>query len=121
MEQYLSKIVVVIPALNPDERMVHMVKELTDSGVKNILIVDDGSTVDRRKYFHTCKTEYNCRILRHVTNFGKGTALKSAFDHLLQFRPDIMGTVTADCDGQHSVKDILMCAKLTYENPDSHT
>ena len=69
--------------------------------------------------FKTCKETCHCKIIRHVVNFGKGIALKSAFNYILEQRPDIKGAVTVDCDGQHALPDINTCAKLTYEHPDS--
>ncbi len=119
MGNYKKEIAIVIPALNPNERMVALVKELKDTGFENIILVDDGSEIENRIYFKTCKEEYHCRIIRHVVNFGKGIALKSAFNHILENRPDITGTVTVDCDGQHVVEDIVTCAKLVSENSDS--
>lgn len=119
MGTYKNEIAIVIPALNPNERMIALVKELKDVGFENIILVDDGSEIENRKYFKTCKEDYNCRIIRHVINFGKGMALKSAFNHILDNRPDIAGTVTVDCDGQHVTEDIVTCAKMVHEHPDS--
>lgn len=118
MGNFKHDIAIVIPALNPDQRMVSLVKDLNEAGFTNIILVDDGSEIENRIYFKTCKEKYNCRIIRHVINFGKGIALKSAFNHILDNRPDIMGTVTVDCDGQHIVDDIITCAKLVHAHPD---
>lgn len=118
MGNYKEKIAVIIPALDPDERMVTLVGELHNAGYKNIILVDDGSTIPNRQYFKKCKETYNVKIIRHVVNFGKGIALKSAFNHILNQRPELAGAVTVDCDGQHVLKDINTCAKLTYENSD---
>lgn len=118
MGTYKNEIAIVIPALNPNDRMITLVQNLKEAGFENIILVDDGSEIENRKYFKTCKEEYNCRIIRHVINFGKGIALKSAFNHILDNRPDIMGTVTVDCDGQHVLKDIITCARLIHEHPD---
>lgn len=119
MGNYKKEIAIVIPALNPDHRMVNLVKDLKDIGFEHIILVDDGSEIEKRKYFKTCKEQYRCRIIRHVINFGKGMALKSAFNHILDNRPDILGTVTVDCDGQHLVSDIDTCARLVAKHPDS--
>lgn len=118
MGDYRQDIAIIIPALDPDERMVTLVGQLHQSGFQNIILVDDGSKIINRKYFKTCKETYGCKIIRHVVNFGKGIALKSAFNYILESRPDIAGAVTVDCDGQHVLKDITTCAKLTAENPD---
>ncbi len=118
MSSYKDAIAIIIPALDPDERMVSLVRELRTSGFANIILVDDGSQIENRKYFKRCKEEYDCTIIRHVVNFGKGIALKSAFNHILEFRSDLAGAVTVDCDGQHILADVDTCARLTYENPD---
>lgn len=118
MGDYRDKIAIIIPALDPDERMVTLVSKLHDFGYKNIILIDDGSAIKNRKYFKECKEHYDVKVIRHVINFGKGIALKSAFNHILEHCPDIVGAVTVDCDGQHIVNDINTCAKLTFENPD---
>lgn len=118
MGNFKQKIAIIIPALDPDDRMVKLVDELHSSGFENIILVDDGSKIANRKYFKTCKESFGCRIIRHVVNFGKGIALKSAFNYILESRPDIAGAVTVDCDGQHILKDITTCARLTAEHPD---
>lgn len=118
MGNYKEKIAVIIPALDPDERMVTLVDELHKDGFTNIILVDDGSTIPNRQYFKKCKEAYDVKIIRHVVNFGKGIALKSAFNYILENRPDLLGAVTVDCDGQHVLKDINTCAKLTFNNPD---
>lgn len=118
MGNYKEAIAIIIPALDPDNRMVSLVRELHTSGYENIILVDDGSLVSNRKYFKTCKEQYNCKVIRHIVNFGKGMALKSAFNYILESSPDIQGVVTVDCDGQHVLKDIDTCAQMTYENPD---
>ncbi|MCR4604949.1 MAG: bifunctional glycosyltransferase family 2/GtrA family protein [Eubacterium sp.] len=119
MGDFKKDMAIVIPALNPDDKMVTTVKSLKETGFENIILVDDGSEISNRVYFRTCKEEYGCKIIRHVVNFGKGIALKSAFNYILTECPDIAGAVTCDCDGQHLTKDIEKCAALTYENPDS--
>ena len=119
MSDYKKNIAIVIPALNPDEKMVKTVKDIKQAGFENIILVDDGSEIKNRAWFRMCKEECGAVVIRHVVNFGKGIALKSAYNHILEKCPDIEGAVSCDCDGQHLVKDIVECAKLTCENPDS--
>lgn len=118
MGKYKNDIAVIIPALDPDERMVALVEKLHTAGFLHIILVDDGSAIANRRFFKTCRERYDCTVIRHVVNFGKGIALKSAFNHILEKCPDICGVVTVDCDGQHVLADIDTCARLTYENPD---
>lgn len=47
-----------------------------------------------------------CTVLRRARNRGKGFALKEGFRHIAGVSP-IEQVVTADCDGQHSARDIL--------------
>lgn len=119
MGDYHKDIAIVIPALDPDENMVKLVGKLHDLGFSRIILVDDGSLIENRHLFKTCKESYGAIVIRHVVNFGKGIAIKSAFNHILENCPDIAGAVTADCDGQHKVEDIEKCAMLTCEDPDS--
>lgn len=118
MSSYKEEIGVVIPALNPDEKMVNLVNNLHSHGFRHIILVDDGSQTVNRKYFETTKENYHCHVIRHVVNFGKGMALKSAFNYVLDQLPDIKGVVTVDCDGQHTLADTVTCAKLTWKHPD---
>lgn len=39
----LEEVVIVIPALNPDEKFINFLEELRRKGFKHILCVDDGS------------------------------------------------------------------------------
>lgn len=118
MSEIFSSIGIIIPALNPDEKLIHFVENLSRSGFPNIILVDDGSDKDKRVIFDTCKTDGGCEVLRHATNLGKGMALKTAFNYILDKREDIKGVVTVDCDGQHSLPDTITCSKLVLENED---
>ena len=46
MCEYKSKIAVIIPALDPDEKMISLVRELHGAGFENIIMVDDGSKIE---------------------------------------------------------------------------
>lgn len=118
MGTFYTDTAIVIPALNPDEQMVTLVRELREAGFQHIILVDDGSEVANRKYFKNCADTYGCHVIRHVVNLGKGTALKSAFNYILDNCPDIKAAVTVDCDGQHTPNDIITCARLVWEHPD---
>ena len=45
MESFKETIAIIIPALDPDERMVTLVRDLRQSGYQNIILVDDGSQI----------------------------------------------------------------------------
>ncbi|MBO6109016.1 MAG: bifunctional glycosyltransferase family 2/GtrA family protein [Eubacterium sp.] len=118
MTDHHKRIAVIIPALDPDEKMTGLVRDLHMKGFVHIILVDDGSEIKNRVYFKKCKEEYGAKIIRHVVNFGKGIAIKSALNHLIDNEYDIKGVVTCDCDGQHLAEDIDKCARITYEHQD---
>lgn len=113
MEQ---KVAVVIPALNPDEKLLETLDELCAVWDGPIVVVDDGS--GGGPVFEQAK-RMNCTVLTHCVNLGKGRALKTAFNYCACTWPQLVGCVTADADGQHAVDDICRCAKELLKNPDS--
>lgn len=112
-----EEIPVIIPSLEPDERLIGIVGDLLDKGIKNIIIVDDGSGEKFKSFFAEVEAR-GCVVLRHAVNLGKGRALKTAFNYCLQNFSESDGCVTADSDGQHTAEDILRCAEALCENPD---
>ena len=95
------KTLIVIPALNPPEELIDYVERLRASGLEDILIVDDGSSKKFKHIFVELKGKYDCQLLTHAKNLGKGRALKNAFNYFLTM-PDVKeynGLVTADSDG----------------------
>ena len=113
-----SSAAVVLPSLNPDEKFEAVVNGLIDNGFEHIVIVDDGSDEDRKKYFREAETHPECRVLVHEVNKGKGRALKDAFSYISENMPDVSGVITIDGDGQHLVKDIIACGNLMLEKKD---
>lgn len=102
----IENVSVIIPAYKPDEKLLHTLGELVDTGFTDILVVDDGSGVEFEPVFEKVKAIPQCTLLRHPVNRGKGAALKTAFAYFLDNRPGGSGVVTADADGQHLAKDI---------------
>ena len=98
---------IVIPAYEPDEKLIGLLGELKNAGLSPVIVVDDGS--DKEKFgqiFDKAGSEFGAVVLRHAVNMGKGRALKDAFNYCLNEYPDLVGVVTADSDGQHSSTDI---------------
>ena len=117
MFDYLD-VPVIIPSLEPDDRLPTLLGEMRQAGIRRILLVDDGSSQSYRHYFDEAE-EQGCTVLRHAVNLGKGRALKTAFNHCLNVWPDAPGAITADSDGQHSVPDILRFMQEMCAHPDS--
>ncbi len=107
----------VIPSLDPDDRLPATIHAAIDAGVDDILLVDDGSSPENRHYFEELSALPQVTLLTHPVNQGKGAALKTAFSYFLENRTDRIGVVTADGDGQHRTKDILACAREMENDP----
>jgi glycosyltransferase involved in cell wall biosynthesis len=105
----MMNVTVVIPSLNPDEKIVNTVKGLIEEGFKDIIVVDDGSAPKYKKYFKEVQKLDEVKVLVHKENKGKGRAMKTAFRYIPQNRKDTKGVVTVDGDGQHLPKDIKKC------------
>jgi glycosyltransferase involved in cell wall biosynthesis len=106
----LARIAVIIPAFNPDNSLVQLVKALAQYPYAEVVVVDDGSRQACEPVFVEVAALSGVTLLRHAVNVGKGRALKTAFNHCLLQKPPLLGVVTADADGQHKVDDIARVA-----------
>lgn len=112
-----DRVPVVIPSYDPDEKLTRTVSELIAEGFSDVIVIDDGSREDTKKFF-PAESE-NVTVLCHEVNRGKGAGLKTAFNYILEHRPDAIGCVTADGDGQHRPADVAACAREMLAHPDS--
>ncbi|HYQ75623.1 glycosyltransferase family 2 protein [Cellulomonas sp.] len=108
--------IVLIPAYEPDERLVRLVDDLraTAPGVQ-VLVVDDGSGPAYRALFDRVRGP-GCTVLTYPGNRGKGCALKTGFAYAERHHPG-QPVVCADSDGQHSVADVLRVAAALDAQP----
>ncbi len=107
----LSKISVVLPSLDPDEKLAAVIDGLLEYGFTDIILVNDGSKAENLHYFEDAAAQHpEIHLLHHPTNRGKGAALKTAFSWFLENRPDAAGVVTVDGDNQHHPEDTKACA-----------
>lgn len=94
---------IVIPAYNPDDRLIALLKELSYKLEAVLLIVNDGSRIEAEEIFH--EAENYGIVLQHDRNCGKGKAVKTALTFIRDQK--VSGRVIiADADGQHTVTDI---------------
>ena len=113
----ISNVTVILPSLNPDEKLLNTVKGLIEVGFKDIVIINDGSEDENTEYFPNTDEYPQCTVINHWINRGKGAGLKTAFAYIKKARPNCVGVVTADGDGQHSPKDIFACTeRMLNEN-----
>ena len=105
------KVSVIIPSLNPDEKLVTVVDSLIQKGFRDIILVNDGSDDSHMWPFDKVSAYDECTILTHEVNKGKGRALKTAFEYCIANRKDSAGVVTVDGDNQHKADDIYNCCE----------
>ncbi|MHB8076033.1 glycosyltransferase [Desulfosporosinus fructosivorans] len=96
---------ILIPAYEPDIRLLTLIEKLQAVCNFKIVVVDDGSGNAYSGIFKTVQ-DYGCTVLTHTTNQGKGRALKTGFRYILE-TGESEGVVCADSDGQHLPQDII--------------
>ncbi|WP_124066824.1 bifunctional glycosyltransferase family 2/GtrA family protein [Clostridium sp. E02] len=104
---------IVIPAYEPDDRMIALLQELNEKSAARLIVVNDGSSKESDSVFR--KAEDYARILTHDKNYGKGKAIKTALN-FIQKDGEEGGIVLADADGQHVAEDILLLLDKIFEN-----
>lgn len=108
---------ILIPAYEPNKRLLDLIHELKRICDYKIIIVDDGSGNNFRHIFKQAE-EAGCTVLTHMFNMGKGQALKTGFSYIKE-SDEKEGVVTADCDGQHLPRDIVKIAQAIKDNESS--
>ncbi|MBR2925498.1 MAG: bifunctional glycosyltransferase family 2/GtrA family protein [Clostridia bacterium] len=107
---------VIIPAYKPDDRLPPYVAALKDAGIGKIVIVDDGSGEDFASLFASIPQDDVVHIISYTPNGGKGVALKRGMQYVQDECPEMQYVVTADSDGQHTVKDVLRMVESMGED-----
>ena len=113
------KELVLIPSYKPNSILLDFLGELEAKGIKDVLIVDDGSGEKYRGVFKEASEKYpNCEVIYHAVNLGKGRAIKTGFNHALNKYEDLTGVVVCDSDGQHPADSVKKAAEAMKEHPD---
>ena len=107
--------VILIPSLEPDDRLPAYISRLSESGFARIVVVDDGSAASYQPIFQELETVPGTAVLHHEVNRGKGVALKTGYRYILDRMKGVTGVITADADGQHTVEDCLRLAEKLKE------
>lgn len=119
-----NPVTIIIPSLNPDEKLLDVVESIAEADFSRLILVDDGSKAENRVYFDRALeiakgADIPAVLLRHGKNLGKGRALKTAFNHYLCDTEGCVGVVTVDGDNQHGIEDIKSCAQALVKRPDT--
>lgn len=111
-------VTIIIPSLNPDDKLGQVLDGLAAEGFQDIVLVNDGSSKAHLQPFLDAAARPEVTVLTHEVNRGKGRALKTAFDWCLQNRPGIDGVITVDGDNQHKPRDVRACAEAMLREPE---
>lgn len=106
-----TKASVILPSYDPSERLLSTINGLIEVGFEDIILIDDGSREECKRYFDEAQKLPQCTVIHHTKNKGKGRALKTGFEYYLKHRPDSSGAVTTDDDGQHTPQDVMACTR----------
>jgi len=89
----LDEYVVLIPAYNPDQALVTLVRELKETGFVHVIVVNDGSVEPSQTVFDEVG-KWVTTVLVHERNQGKGAALKTGIRHVVERFPGTHGVIT---------------------------
>jgi glycosyltransferase involved in cell wall biosynthesis len=95
----MARYCVVIPAFQAAKTIGDLVARVKPQGL-GVIVVDDGS----HDATAAISSAQGALVISHVTNQGKGSALRTGFEHALRSGYD--GIVTLDSDGQHDPAEI---------------
>ncbi len=94
-------VLVIVPAYNEEEKIGRVIRGLFEQGLKNVVVVDDGSTDGT-----VAEAEkLGVKILRHEINRGQGAALETGNAYARLVNADQV--VHFDADDQFNPADVL--------------
>jgi len=93
------RICLLIPAYNEARTIGQVVSEAREI-IESVVVVDDGSQDATAQIAE----DSGAIVIKHSVNSGKGAALRTGFQHVLDNGYDAL--ITMDSDGQHDVNDI---------------
>lgn len=112
----IERFYAVIPAYEPDEKMLAVIDDISSLTDFHIVVINDGSSKDKLPLFK--EAEKKATVLTHEVNKGKGRGIKTALEYINKNESDTVGIVIADADGQHKVEDIIRVAEALKNSPD---
>jgi glycosyltransferase involved in cell wall biosynthesis len=100
-----DKICILIPAFNAQETLGSVLRKMEPLHL-DTLVINDGSSDETKKVV----LENGVGLLEHPFNLGKGAALRTGFQYILQRGYQIV--ITLDADGQHDPSEIPSLLKI---------
>lgn len=97
--QHLDKICILIPAYNAGQTLGSVLEKIRALRMDTI-VVNDGSEDETKRV----ALEYGALLLEHPSNLGKGAALRTGFNYIVEKGYQVV--ITLDADGQHNPSEI---------------
>ena len=105
-------IVAIIPAYDPPDLLIGLVRELRCRVQWPIIVINDGSNADKDDIFDQLRAMDDVSVFRHAANVGKGAALKTGFNYALVTHGPETTLLTLDADGQHLIDDVVKVGEI---------
>lgn len=86
-------IAVLIPSLDPNERLGTLVSALRQRGVTQLVVINDGSAARTQPIFDLCAS-LGCIVVHHDRNRGKGEALRTGLRAAREHFPNLAGALS---------------------------
>jgi glycosyltransferase involved in cell wall biosynthesis len=103
-------IFVIVPAYNEEQNIGRVIGGLFEKGIKNIVVVDDGSTDDTAQVAR----QNGATVLSHEINRGQGASLQTGNEFALRNNASLV--VHFDADGQLNPSDINEAIETMQKN-----
>jgi dolichol-phosphate mannosyltransferase len=105
------KLSVIIPVYNEKKTILEIVRQVKAVDLdKEILIVDDGSTDGTKEQLKSLEGDAEVRIFYHDTNRGKGSAIRTALEHV---QGDLV--IVQDADLEYDPQDYIKLVRPILE------
>lgn len=101
----MDRACILIPAYNAQATLGFVLRKIEPLKIDTV-VVDDGSSDETKRV----ALENGAHLLVHPVNLGKGAALRTGFQYLLQ--KDYQVVITLDADGQHEPSEIPSLLKI---------
>lgn len=108
--------IALIPAYEPEPRLVALLQSAQKEGLK-IIVIDDGSGHCFSDIFE--QVSKLAVVLPHTENRGKGCAIKTGLEYVRGHFFSPYTVVTMDADGQHQVSAAIRVCEAAEHNPNA--